>query len=264
MSERLKNLFENKKQRGEKTLVSFVTAGHPTAELSRKALDSLVDAGVDVLEVGFPFSDPMADGPVIQDSSFKALQQGMNLAATLDLIADFRTSNNDTPIVLMGYYNPIYRMGVDVFCERAAAAGVDALIIVDLPAEENDELLIPAREKGIDFIPLITPTTHGARLDTVLKKASGFLYYVSIAGVTGTKQGDVSAISDHVTKIREKSSLPIMIGFGIKTPENAKKMVGIADGAVVGSALVSMLDETRDLTMVGDFAKKLAMAVKTL
>ena len=264
MNTRLKTLFAQKKQAGEKTLVSFVTAGHPTPDLSRDSLTALVDAGVDILEVGFPFSDPMADGPVIQDSSLKALENGMSLQKTLDIIADFRAKNDDTPIVLMGYYNPIYRMGVDVFCERAAAAGVDALIIVDLPAEENDELLIPAQEKGIDFIPLITPTTHGTRLDTVLSKASGFLYYVSIAGVTGTKQGDVSAIAKHIDVIREKSDLPIMIGFGIKTPENAKEMAGIADGAVVGSALVSMLDETRDLTRVGDFAKKLAMAVKSV
>lgn len=248
-----------------KSLVTFITAGHPDLETSRKAMDALVENGADVLEIGFPFSDPVADGPVIEKASMKALAQGMTLQATLDMIADFRRSNQDTPIVLMGYYNPIYKMGVDAFLKRAVEVGVDGLILVDLPLEEESELTESPFYKNISLIHLITPMTREDRIEQIVKKASGFLYYVSVAGVTGTKQGDKDQIQHHIEQIRQKTELPIMIGFGIRNADQVKEMAEISDGVVVGSALVSRLDEQGSsqeiLTNLSDFVKTLASAL---
>ena len=250
----------------KKKLITFITAGHPTIELSRKAMDVLVENGADILEIGFPFSDPMADGPVIEKASMTALKQGMCLDKTLSMIKDFRASNQETPIILMGYYNPIYKMGVDVFLKHAREAGVDGLILVDLPLEEEAELTKSPFYKDISLIHLVTPTTHNERIEKIVQKSSGFLYYVSVAGITGTKQGNKAQIAQHIEDIRMKTSLPIMIGFGIKQADQAAEMAEISDGVVVGSALVSCLDQKSDdqeiLTNLSDFVTTLASAIE--
>ena len=222
-------------------LVTFVTAGDPDLETSREILFGLPGAGADVIELGMPFSDPMADGPAIQASSLRALKSGMTLKKTLDLVAEFRKTDADTPVVLMGYYNPIYIHGVDAFVTDAQAAGVDGLIIVDLPPEEVDELWQPARDAGIDFIFLTAPTSDDARLPVIVKRASGFVYYVSITGITGTRSADVADVKSSVDRIRKHTDLPIAVGFGIKKPEQAAEIASVADAAVVGSALVDVI-----------------------
>ena len=222
----------------KKALNIFMTAGYPNAEQSMEILKSLPEAGADLIELGIPFTDPMADGPTIQDSSLVALEHGMSLQGTLDMLAEFRKTDNTTPVILMGYFNPIYAYGCDAFVKAAAKAGVDGLIVVDLPPEEDEELRISAQAAGIDFIKLVTPTTIGARLDKVIENASGFLYYVSIAGVTGTKSADIDAVGAHIKDIKSKTPLPVAVGFGIKTPEDAQNMSKIADAVVVGSAVV--------------------------
>lgn len=227
-------------------LVTFVTAGDPDMETSREILFGLPGAGADLIELGMPFSDPMADGPAIQASSLRALKNGMTLKKTLDLVAEFRNTDNDTPVVLMGYYNPIYILGVDAFAAEAQAAGVDGLIIVDLPPEEVDELWKPAREAGIDFIFLTAPTSDDARLPVIVKRASGFIYYVSITGITGTRSADIADVETALKRIRKHTRLPIAVGFGIKTPEQVAEIASVADAAVVGSALVDVIAANLD------------------
>ena len=227
-------------------LVTFVTAGDPDMETSREILFGLPGAGADLIELGMPFSDPMADGPSIQASSLRALKNGMTLKKTLDLVAEFRNADNDTPVVLMGYYNPIYILGVDAFAASAQAAGVDGLIIVDLPPEEVDELWKPAREAGIDFIFLTAPTSDDARLPVIVKRASGFIYYVSITGITGTRSADIADVETALKRIRKHTGLPIAVGFGIKTPEQVAEIASVADAAVVGSALVDVIAANLD------------------
>lgn len=244
---RISKKFEDLKSHNKKGLVTFVTAGDPTAEKSLDVLKNLPNAGADFIEIGMPFTDPMADGPAIQASSLRALNNGMNLRGVLDMLSDFRKSDNETPVILMGYFNPIYKYGCDQFVNDAKAAGADGLIIVDLPPEEDAELRVPAQKAGLDLIRLITPTTIGTRLDTVLENASGFLYYVSITGVTGTKSADTAAVGKHIEAIKAKTDLPVAVGFGIKTPENAAEMAKIADAVVVGSAIVeNMLKNQED------------------
>lgn len=238
---RIQQTFE--KLNGEKALNIFVTAGYPDASKSLEILKSLPESGADLIELGIPFTDPMADGPTIQDSSLQALENGMSLQGTLDILTEFRQTNNETPVILMGYFNPIYAYGCDKFVAAAAKAGADGLIVVDLPPEEDAELRIPAQEAGIDFIKLVTPTTIGARLDKVIENASGFLYYVSIAGVTGTKSANIDQVGAHIQDIKSKSPLPVAVGFGIKTPDDAKNMAQIADAVVVGSAIVESIKE---------------------
>lgn len=227
-------------------LVAFITAGDPDLATSRAILAGLPDAGADLIELGMPFTDPMADGPAIQASSLRALKSGMTLAKVLDLVAGFRRRDALTPIVLMGYYNPIYSYGVDRFLADAKDSGVDGLIIVDLPPEEDDELCLPAIAAGLDFIRLATPTTDGARLPKVLEHAGGFLYYVSITGITGTRGAAVEAVETAVKRLKSATRLPIAVGFGIREPDQAAAIARFADAAVVGSALVDRVARKLD------------------
>ena len=238
---RLSTRFAKLKAEGRAGLVTFITATDPDAATSQAILNGLPAAGADIIELGMPFTDPMADGPAIQLASQRALKAGGSLTQTLDMVRAFRRHDSDTPIVLMGYYNPIHAHGVDSFCATAAEAGVDGLIVVDLPPEEAEELAGPARAKGIDFIFLTAPTTDDARLPVVLASASGFVYYVSITGITGTASASGEAIRNAVTRLRRHTSLPIAVGFGIKNAAAAAEVAALADAVVVGSAIVQKL-----------------------
>jgi len=219
-------------------LVTYLACGDPDAETFSRILEGLPAAGADLIEVGMPFSDPMADGPAIQAASLRALKAGMTLAKTLAIVRAFRAKDDATPVVLMGYYNPIYRFGVPRFLAEAKAAGVDGLIVVDLPPEHDDELCLPALKAGLDFIRLATPTTDDARLPTVLKHTAGFIYYVSIAGITGTKSAAITGVAAAVARLKRHSALPVAVGFGIKNAAQAADVARVADAAVVGSTLV--------------------------
>jgi tryptophan synthase alpha chain len=226
---------------GRGGLVTFLTAGDPEPEISANLIAALPAAGADLIEIGMPFSDPMADGPAIQAAGLRALKSGMTLAGTLDIVRRLRQADSATPIVLMGYYNPIYRYGAERFAADAAAAGVDGLIIVDLPPEEAEELSRPAREAGLDLIRLTAPTTDEARLPTVLAGSSGFVYHVSIAGITGTRSAATASVAQAMERLRRHTRLPVAVGFGIRTPEQAAEVARLADAAVVGSALVQRI-----------------------
>ena len=243
---RIADRFEALKAEGRGGLVTFVTAGDPDLDTSREILFGLAAAGADLIELGMPFSDPMADGPAIQAGSLRALKGGMTLKKTLALVAEFRKRDNETPVVLMGYYNPIYIYGTDAFTADAKAAGVDGLIIVDLPPEEVHEIEGPARAAGIDIIYLTAPTSDDARLLVVVARASGFVYYVSITGITGTRSAAIGDIQSAVERIRRHTDLPIGVGFGIKTPEQAAEIASVANAAVVGSALVDIIAANLD------------------
>lgn len=238
---RIDRRFAQLKQQGRKALVTFVTAGDPDYATARDILFGLPAAGADIIELGMPFSDPMADGPAVQASSLRALKGGQTMRKTLDLVRDFRKANQDTPIVLMGYYNPIYVYPRERFLDDAAAAGVDGLIVVDLPPEADEELCLPAMDRGLNFIRLATPTTDKARLPAVLTNTAGFLYFVSITGITGSAAPDARAVYDQVAAIKRSTALPVTVGFGIRTPEQAKAIAAGADGVVVGSALVDAI-----------------------
>lgn len=238
MTTRIEKRFAQLRAQNRAGFVAFVTAGDPTFETSLAITQGLPAAGADIIELGMPFSDPIADGPAIQDSSQRALKAGATMDRTLELVTRFRKKDQDTPIVLMGYYNPIYHRGVERFLREATAAGVDGLIIVDLPPEADDELCLPATAAGINFIRLATPTTDDKRLPAVLANTSGFLYYVSITGVTGTRAAALDSVKAAVTRFRAATPLPVAIGFGLRTPEQAREVAKIADAAVVGSALV--------------------------
>jgi|TARA_R110002072_G_scaffold45001_4_gene125387 tryptophan synthase alpha chain len=246
MTSRLEQRFADLKAQDKAGLVTFMTAGFPDEDTSLAILKGLPAAGADVIELGMPFSDPMADGPAIQAASLQALKNGMTLAKTLTLVARFREENQTTPVILMGYYNPIYSMGNEVFLTRAKAAGVDGLIIVDLPPEEDDELCQPALAQDIHWIRLATPTTDAARLPQVLKNTSGFLYYVSIMGITGTASAAKADVARAVARLKQHTDLPIAVGFGIKTPDNVRDTTASADAAVVGSALVDRIQANLD------------------
>jgi len=235
---RLEQRFADLKAEGRAALVTFVTAGDPGYDASLAILKGLPAAGADVIELGMPFTDPMADGIAIQLATLRALEAGQTLAKTLKMVREFRVEDSTTPIVLMGYYNPIHRFGVEAFVAEAKAAGVDGLIIVDLPPEHDAELATPAQASGIDFIRLTTPTTDDARLPTVLERSSGFVYYVSVAGVTGAGSATSDQVSSAIERLRRHTDLPISVGFGIRTPEQAAAIARLADGVVVGSALV--------------------------
>jgi tryptophan synthase alpha chain len=238
MESRIDRRFAVLKEQGRKGLVTFITAGDPDYETSREILLGLPGAGADAIELGMPFSDPMADGPAVQASSLRALRAGQTMQRTLELVRAFRTQDRDTPIVLMGYYNPIYVYPRERFLDDAVAAGVDGLIIVDVPPEADAELCLPAMERGLNFIRLATPTTDAKRLPAVLANTSGFLYFVSITGITGAAAPEVDAVHSHVARIRKSTTLPVAVGFGIRTPEQAKAIAAGADAVVVGSALV--------------------------
>ena len=241
---RLDRKFAALQSEGRKAFIAFVTAGDPDPETSYAILSGLPAAGADIIELGMPFTDPMADGPSIQAASQRALKAGQTLEKTLAMVAQFRVEDDTTPVVLMGYYNPVFIYGVDRFINDAVASGVDGLIIVDLPAEEDSELCLPAMEGGLNFIRLVSPTTDDARLPNVLENTSGFVYYVSITGITGSAAPDVSKVSDNVARIKGRTNLPVAVGFGIRTPEQANAIASVADGAVVGSALVDVIDAT--------------------
>jgi len=242
---RIAQRFAELKAQGRAAFVPFITAGDPDLEISRAILHALPGAGADLIELGMPFSDPMADGPAVQASSLRALKAGGSMARTLEMVRAFRKHDTKTPIVLMGYYNPIHAMGAGEFVKQVVAAGADGLIIVDLPPEEDAVLQAPAKAAGIDAIRLVTPTTHDVRLAKVLDGASGFLYYVSIAGVTGTKSFAASDVKAALARIRKATALPIAVGFGIKTPAQAGEIARIADAAVVGSAIVSAIADNQ-------------------
>jgi tryptophan synthase alpha chain len=238
---RIEARFAELKKRNRAAFVPFITAGDPDAETSFAIMEKLPAMGADLIELGAPFSDPMADGPAVQAASLRALKSGATMHKTLEMVRRFRKADNKTPVILMGYYNPIHRYGTAKFARDAGAAGVDGLITVDLPPEEDEVLRVPANEHGIDIVRLLAPTTDDRRLKTVLTGASGFLYYVSVAGVTGTKTFDASEVEAALKRIHAASPLPCCVGFGIKTPEQAGQIARIADGAVVGSAIVSRI-----------------------
>ncbi|MFZ2319579.1 MAG: tryptophan synthase subunit alpha, partial [Pseudomonas sp.] len=233
---RLQSRFAELKQQNRAALVTFVTAGDPDYATSLSILKGLPAAGADVIELGMPFTDPMADGPAIQLANIRALGGHQDMVKTLQMVREFRAGNSDTPLVLMGYFNPIHHYGVPRFIEEAKAAGVDGLIVVDLPPEHNEDLCDPAQAAGLDFIRLTTPTTDDARLPTVLNGSSGFVYYVSVAGVTGAGAATLEHVEQAVARLRRHTDLPISIGFGIRTPEHAATIARLADGVVVGSA----------------------------
>jgi tryptophan synthase alpha chain len=254
---RLDVRFAKLRAEGRPAFVSYVMAGDPDYATSLEIVKGLPGAGVDVIELGLPFTDPMADGVAIQMAGQRALAAGMTLPRTLELAREFRRTDDETPIVLMGYYNPIYSRGVDRFLDEARAAGIDGLIVVDLPPEEDDELCIPARAVGLHFIRLATPTTDDRRLPAVLKNTSGFVYYVSIAGVTGAAEADAAMVAPEVARIKRATDLPICVGFGIRSPEGARAVASVADGAVVGSAIVGRI-------AAGDAPDKVLAFVKSL
>lgn len=235
---RLEHRFAELKAEGRAALVTFITAGDPGYDASLAILKGLPKAGADVIELGMPFTDPMADGVAIQLATLRALEAGQTLAKTLQMVRDFRLDDQTTPIVLMGYYNPIHRFGVERFIGEAREAGVDGLIIVDLPPEHDAELADPAHDAGIDFIRLTTPTTDDVRLPRVLARSSGFVYYVSVAGVTGAGSATTDQVTQAIERLRRHTDLPISVGFGIRTAEQAAAIARLADGVVVGSALI--------------------------
>ncbi|WP_029004259.1 tryptophan synthase subunit alpha [Azorhizobium doebereinerae] len=246
MTTRISARFTDLAAQGRPGLVTFITAGDPDYDTSLELLRMLPGAGADVIELGVPFTDPMADGPAIQAAGLRALKAGQTLAKTLDLVRAFRVEDAATPIVLMGYFNPIYIYGVPRFIADAKAAGVDGLIIVDLPPEEDKELCLPALEAGLDFIRLATPTTDETRLPTVLAHTAGFVYYVSITGITGSATPDADVVGAAVARIKQHTLLPVAVGFGVKTPAQAAAIAAGADAVVVGSALVEAVRKTLD------------------
>lgn len=255
---RIDDKFAALRAEGKKAFVAYLMAGDPDAATSMEVMKGLPRAGVDIIELGVPFTDPMADGPTIQLAGQRALEGGMTLQKTLDMAAEFRKGDDTTPIVLMGYYNPIYNRGVARFLEDAKAAGVDGLIVVDLPPEEDDELCIPAQKAGLNFIRLATPTTDDKRLPKVLTNTSGFVYYVSITGITGSAEAEAADVGPEVARIKAQTDLPIIVGFGIKTPERSEAIAKVADGSVVGSAIVDLIGKGKPVAEVLDFVKGLA------
>lgn len=271
MTTRIDTRFAELKKQGRSAFVTFLMAGDPDPATSLAIIKALPQSGADIIEIGMPFTDPMADGPAIQAAGLRALKAGMTLKKTLDLVRSFRAGDNATPIVLMGYYNPIFIYGVEKFLGDAKAAGVDGLIIVDLPPEEDDELCIPALKAGLNFIRLATPTTDDKRLPAVLANTSGFVYYVSITGITGAASADTAQVAAAVARIKRHTKLPVCVGFGIRTPDQARAIAGDANGAVVGTALVEVLKASLDaenrataktVNAVADLVKALAQGVR--
>ncbi len=255
---RIDDKFAELKAAGKKAFVTYVMAGDPDFDRSLDLVKGLPAAGVDVIELGLPFTDPMADGKTIQLAGQRALAGGMTLNKTLALAAAFRETDTTTPIVLMGYYNPIYSHGVPAFLKDAKAAGIDGLIVVDLPPEEDEELCIPANAAGMNFIRLATPTTDAKRLPKVLQNTSGFLYYVSITGITGAAEANADIVAPEVDRIKQSTDIPVIVGFGIKTPDAAEAIGKVADGVVVGSAIVERMGQGQSTAEVLAFVKTLA------
>jgi len=241
---RIKSTFEELKKDNKKGLITFITAGDPNFDVSLEILKRLPSSGADILEIGMPFTDPMADGPSIQASYLRALKEGQTLNKTIKLVEIFRKSNKNTPIVLMGYYNPIYKYGVKKFLFDIKKVGIDGLIIVDLPPEADEEVCIPSNKIGIDFIRLATPTSSISRLPAIIKNASGFLYYVSVLGITGSKTPEINSIKKNVEIIKSFSEIPVAVGFGIKSPIQAASIAQTSDAIVVGSAIIEKIYDT--------------------
>lgn len=271
MTTRIDARFAELKKQGRSAFVTFLMAGDPDPATALAIIKALPKAGADIIEIGMPFTDPMADGPSIQAAGLRALKAGMTLKKTLAMVGEFRLGDNATPLVLMGYYNPIYIYGVDKFLVDAKSAGVDGLIIVDLPPEEDAELCLPAMKAGLNFIRLATPTTDDKRLPAVLANTSGFVYYVSITGITGSASADTAVVGEAVARIKRHTKLPVCVGFGIRTPEAARGIAETADGAVVGTALVDALAGSLDaegkataktVTAVSDLVAALAQGVR--
>jgi len=246
MSTRIEKRFAALKKEGRAALVTFTMAGDPDYETSLAIAKALPNAGADIIELGMPFTDPMADGPAIQAAGLRALKSGQRMTKTLAMVREFRKADDETPIVLMGYYNPIYIYGNDRFLADAKVAGVDGLIVVDLPPEEDEELCLPALKAGLNFIRLATPTTDDKRLPAVLTNTSGFVYYVSITGITGAAAPDAAKVTTAVARIKRHTKLPVAVGFGVKTAEHARAIAEGADGVVVGSALIDVLHQSLD------------------
>jgi tryptophan synthase alpha chain len=271
MTTRIDARFAELAKQGRSAFVTFLMAGDPDPKTSLDVIKALPKAGADIIEIGMPFTDPMADGPSIQAAGLRALKAGMTLKKTLEMVRAFRKDDNTTPLVLMGYYNPIYIYGVDKFLVDAKTAGVDGLIIVDLPPEEDTELCLPAMKAGLNFIRLATPTTDDKRLPAVLANTSGFVYYVAITGITGSASADSGVVGEAVTRIKRHTKLPVCVGFGIRTPEAARAIAENANGAVVGTALVDALHGSLDaegratsktVTAVADLVAALAHGVR--
>ena len=255
---RIDDTFARLKAEGKKAFVAYVMAGDPDYETSLEVVKGLPDAGVDIIELGLPFTDPMADGSTIQLAGQRALDGGQSLEKTLQIARELRKGNDTTPIVMMGYYNPIYSRGVERFLSDAKEAGIDGLIIVDLPPEEDVELCIPAQKAGLNFIRLATPTSDDKRLPKLLENTSGFIYYVSITGVTGAAAAQSGDVGPEVARIKSHTGLPVIVGFGITTPEAAENIASVADGAVVGSAIVNQIAEGKPVPEILEFVKSLA------
>ncbi|MEM6739135.1 MAG: tryptophan synthase subunit alpha, partial [Pseudomonadota bacterium] len=255
---RIDRTFARLRAEGRKAFVAYVMGGDPDYATSLELIQGLPGAGVDIIELGMPFTDPMADGPTIQLAGQRALDAGQTLDKTLAMARAFRDGDDTTPIVMMGYYNPIYHHGVETFLSDAKAAGIDGLIVVDLPPEEDAELCLPAQAAGINFIRLATPTTDEARLPKVLQNTSGFVYYVSITGITGAAEARAGEVAPEVARIKRATDLPVVVGFGIKTPDAAKAIAGVADGTVVGSAIVGRIAEGQPVADVLDYVGALA------
>jgi tryptophan synthase alpha chain len=255
---RIDETFARLRAEGRKAFVAYVMAGDPDYDTSLQIVLGLPGAGVDIIELGMPFTDPMADGPTIQLAGQRALAGGQTLEKTLQIARELRNTDQNTPIVMMGYYNPIYSRGVDSFLAAATEAGIDGLIVVDLPPEEDAELCLPANRAGLNFIRLATPTTDDRRLPKVLENTSGFVYYVSITGITGAAAAEAADVAPEVARIKSQTDLPVIVGFGIRTPEAARGIAQIADGAVVGSAIVSEIAAGRSVADVLAFVKSLA------
>ena len=255
---RLKTTFDRLAAARRRAFVAYVMAGDPDAATATELVLGLPGAGVDVIELGLPFTDPMADGPTIQRAGQRALAGGMTLGGTLDTVRALRAVDDRTPVVLMGYYNPIYSRGVERFLAEAREAGVDGLIVVDLPPEEDAELCLPARAHGIDFVRLATPTTDDGRLPAVLRNTSGFVYYVSITGITGAGAASAALVGPEVARIKAATALPVIVGFGIKTPEAARDIAAVADGCVVGSAIVERVGRGDAVADVLAYVRSLA------
>ncbi len=255
---RIDDKFAALAQEGKKAFVAYVMAGDPDFATSLEVVKGLPSAGVDIIELGLPFTDPMADGPTIQLAGQRALEGGMTLSKTLELARAFRQDDQTTPIVMMGYYNPIYSRGVESFLKEAKEAGIDGLIIVDLPPEEDSELCLPAQAAGLNFIRLATPTTDDKRLPRVVQNTSGFVYYVSITGITGSAEAQADDVSPEVARIKAASGLPVIVGFGVNTPEKSRAIAEVADGVVVGSAIVGKIAKGDSVPDVLAFVKSLS------
>lgn len=255
---RIDQTFARLRSQNRKAFVAYIMGGDPDSDRSLAVMRGLPGAGVDIIELGMPFTDPMADGPTIQLAGQRSLEGGMTLDRLLDMVRAFRAEDETTPIVLMGYYNPIYSRGVERFLTEAREAGIDGLIVVDLPPEEDDELCVPAQQAGLNFIRLATPTTDNQRLPTVLQNTSGFVYYVSVTGITGSAAAQAGDVGPEVARIKAATDLPVIVGFGITTPEAAQTIASVADGCVVGSAIVKLIGEGRPaeevLARVADLA----------